>query len=147
VIERRVRSIPPAEMNQAVIDMCFADPSRVSPQRRAEAIEEITRRQQVPWAGDAYVHSLRGLAGAYLKPGPGSLWRLATRITAPTLVIWGRQDRLVDVRLAPRTARVITHSQLLILDGVGHTAQMEVPRIVARAAVALLDEAKLRSGG
>jgi pimeloyl-ACP methyl ester carboxylesterase len=145
VIERRVRSIPADQITQSVLDLCFADPSRVSPQRRAEAIEEATRRQQVPWAGDAYVGSLRGLAGSYLRPGSGSLWRLATRIGVPTLVIWGRQDRLVDVRLAPRTARAIPDSRLLILDGVGHTAQMEVPRIVARAAVAFLDETRLRA--
>jgi pimeloyl-ACP methyl ester carboxylesterase len=96
----------------------------------------------VPWAGDAYVGSLRGLAGSYLRPGNGSLWRLAARITAPTLVLWGREDRLVDARLAPRTARLIPGSRLLVLDGVGHTAQMEVPRIVARAVLAFLRENK-----
>jgi pimeloyl-ACP methyl ester carboxylesterase len=141
-IERRVRSLPADEMTTAVLDMCFADPSRVAPQRRAEAIEETVRRQQVPWAGDAYVGSLRGLAGSYLRPGNGSLWRLAARITAPTLVLWGRQDRIVDARLAPRTARLIPGSRLLVLDGVGHTAQMEVPRIVARAVLAFLRENK-----
>jgi pimeloyl-ACP methyl ester carboxylesterase len=35
---------------------------------------------------------------------------------------------------------VIPDSRLLMLDGVGHVAHMEVPRLVARAVVALLDE-------
>src|SRR5690606_33058222 len=72
--------------------------------------------------------------------GAASLWRLAERVRVPTLVVGGRQDRLVDVRVAPQTARVIPDSRLLMLDGVGHVAQMEVPRLVARAVVALLDE-------
>jgi pimeloyl-ACP methyl ester carboxylesterase len=46
----------------------------------------------------------------------------------------------VDIRVAPQTARLIEDSRLLTLDGVGHVAQMEVPRLVARAVLALLDE-------
>ena len=57
------------------------------------------------------------------------MWRIATRpITSPTLVITGRQDRLVDVRVAPAVARLIPDSRLLVLDRVGHVAQMERPR-------------------
>jgi pimeloyl-ACP methyl ester carboxylesterase len=44
------------------------------------------------------------------------------------------------VRYAPRTARALPDSRLLLLDGVGHTAQMEAPETVARAVLALLDE-------
>ena len=55
-------------------------------------------------------------------------------------MVGGLQDRLVDVRVAPQTARVIPDSRLLMLDGVGHVAQLEVPRLVARAVVGLLAE-------
>jgi pimeloyl-ACP methyl ester carboxylesterase len=72
------------------------------------------------------------------------MWRIAAHITAPTLVIGGRQDRLVDIRVPPTVAKAIPDSRLLILDQVGHVAQMEVPRIVARAAIALLDEVAAR---
>jgi pimeloyl-ACP methyl ester carboxylesterase len=140
-VEQRVRTMPPEQLAQAVLSLCFADIGRIAPQRLAEAVEEAARRQQVPWAAEAYIQSLRGLAGSYLRPGPGSLWRLATRVTAPTLVVWGTNDRLVDPRLAVRTARAISDSRLLMLSGVGHTAQMEVPRILARAAVSFLTEA------
>jgi pimeloyl-ACP methyl ester carboxylesterase len=76
---------------------------------------------------------------AYL-PGSNSLWRLARRVTVPTLVVGGRRDRLVDVRVAPQVARVIPDSRLLMLDSVGHVAQMEEPAAVARAVLDLLDE-------
>lgn len=44
------------------------------------------------------------------------------------------------MRVAPQTARVVPDSRLLMLDGVGHVAQLEVPRLVARAVLGLLAE-------
>jgi pimeloyl-ACP methyl ester carboxylesterase len=136
--------IPPEEMARQVLEACWADTSRVSEQRRAETVEEIKIRYEAAHYADAYVRTLRGLIASFLRaylPGANSLWRIATQITAPTLVICGRQDKLVDVRVSPQVARAIPDSRLLVLDRVGHVAQMEVPRLVARAAIALLDEA------
>jgi pimeloyl-ACP methyl ester carboxylesterase len=113
-------------------------------QRLAEAIEEVQMRYNVPHYLTAYVGTMRGLVSSFVRaylPGSGSLWRMAAHVTAPTLVIGGRQDRLVDVRVAPQVARVIPDSRLLLLDQVGHVAHMEVPHVVARAVLALLDEA------
>jgi pimeloyl-ACP methyl ester carboxylesterase len=141
--ERLMRGVPPEEMAAQVIEACFADTSRVPDQRRREAIEEIRIRYEVTHYAAAYVRSLRGLVSSFLRaylPGANSMWRIAAQIGAPTLVIGGRQDRLVDIRVPPTVAKAIPDSRLLILDGVGHVAQMEVPRIVARGVNALLDE-------
>jgi pimeloyl-ACP methyl ester carboxylesterase len=141
---RRLAAVDPAELTRMVIDACFADTSRFPEQRMAEAMEEARLRYSVPWYMTAYVRSLRGLISSFVRaylPGSGSLWRVAAMVKAPTLVIAGRQDRLVDIRVAPQVARTIPDSRLLIIDGVGHVAQMEVPRLVARAVLALLDEA------
>jgi pimeloyl-ACP methyl ester carboxylesterase len=67
-----------------------------------------------------------------------SAWRELTKIQAPSLVVWGDRDKLVDVRLAPRVARAIPSCRLLVLNDVGHTAQMEEPRLTARAVLGLL---------
>ncbi|BCB86665.1 alpha/beta fold hydrolase [Phytohabitans suffuscus] len=143
---RFLARITPEEMANQIITTCFADPARVSERRRREAIEEIRIRYELDHYVPAYLGSLRGLVSSFLRaylPGSGSLWRIASRITAPTLVIGGRQDQLVDIRVAPAVARAIPDSRLLILDQVGHVAQMEVPRVVARAAVAVLDELRV----
>jgi pimeloyl-ACP methyl ester carboxylesterase len=140
---RQLATIEPAALARLVIEACFADVTRFPEQRMAEAVEEATLRYTVPWYTSAYIRTLRGLVGSFLRaylPGSGSLWRNAARITAPTLVVAGRQDQLVDIRVAPQAARTIPDSRLLILDGVGHVAQMEVPRLVARAVWAMLDE-------
>ena len=140
---RRLAAISPEMLAQQVISACFADPSIVPEQRVIEAVAEISRRYEAPWFLDAYLRTLRGLVGSFLRsylPGANSMWRVAERITAPTLVITGRQDKLVDVRVAPAVAKLITDSRLLVLDNVGHVAQMESPILVARAMAAMLDE-------
>jgi pimeloyl-ACP methyl ester carboxylesterase len=142
---RMLASIPPEQLASRVIEACFADPGRVDGQRLAEAIEDIQLRYTLDHYLSAYVRTMRGLVGSFLRaylPGDQSLWRLAAGVRAPTLVIGGRQDRLVDVRVPRQAAQVIPDSRLLMLDRVGHVAQMEVPRLVARAVVALLEEGR-----
>ena len=142
----RLAAIAPEVLAQQVINACFAHPELVPAQRIQEAVEEVRRRYDAPWYVDAYLRTLRGLVSSFLLsfvPGPNSMWRMARRITAPTLVITGRQDQLVDVRVAPAVAKLITDSRLLVLDKVGHVAQMERPDLVARAELAMLDEVAL----
>lgn len=139
IAERRLMRMTPQERARQIIELCFADPSRIPAQRLAEATEEVARRQELPWVHDALTGSLRGLAAYYLRVGPQGPWRLARGIGVPTLVIWGTEDRLVHAALAPRLARAIPASRLLVLPGIGHTAQLEDPRTTARAVLALLD--------
>jgi pimeloyl-ACP methyl ester carboxylesterase len=140
---RMLAGLGPAGLARQTLDACFADPAAVPAQRFEESVAEAARRLATPWHVDAYLRTLRALVGGFVRaypPGSGSLWRLAARIRVPTLVVWGRQDRLVDVRLAPRVARTIPDARLLVLDNVGHVAQMERPRLVARAVRGLLSE-------
>ncbi|MEV0330169.1 alpha/beta hydrolase [Micromonospora echinospora] len=146
----RLAQLAPELMAQQVLEACIADLTRIGEQRRREALEEIRLRHQTEHHAAAYVRTFRGIVSSFLRsylPGSGSLWRMAAAVRAPTLVIGGRQDRLVDVRVAPQTAQVIPDSRLLMLDA-GHVAQMELPRTVARAVLGLLDDvAQVRDRG
>jgi pimeloyl-ACP methyl ester carboxylesterase len=131
------------EMADQVLTACFGDASKVVPQRRAEAIEEIKLRYTVAHYPKAYLGTMRGLVSSFLRaylPGMNSQWRLAAGITAPTLVVGGMADKLVDARVPAQVAKAIPDSRLLILPGVGHVAQMEVPRVVAQAIVGMLHD-------
>ncbi|WBB79099.1 alpha/beta hydrolase [Micromonospora sp. WMMD882] len=139
----RLARLSPEVMAQQVMEACVADLSRIGEQRRREALEEIRLRHEASHHAAAYLGTFRGIVSSFLRSylrGPDSLWRLAATVRAPTLVVGGQRDRLVDVRVAPQTARVVPDSRLLMLDA-GHVAQMELPRTVARAVLALLDEA------
>ena len=135
--------LTPEAMAEQVLLACFGDTTKVNEQRRAEAIEEIKLRHTVAHYPKAYLGTLRGLVSSFVRaylPGSESQWRLAARITAPTLVIGGMRDELVDPRVPAQVAKAIPDSRLLILPGVGHVAQMEVPRLVARGVVGLLED-------
>ncbi|HEU5129605.1 MAG TPA: alpha/beta fold hydrolase [Glycomyces sp.] len=144
IADRALRSRTPQQVVDDIFLGTWADPSLIHPQRRREAIAEARRRLAVPWHSSTYIRTYRGLMASFFQsfvPGTHSLWRLARQIQAPTLVVWGKQDRVIDVRQAPGTGAALADSRLLILNRVGHVAMMEQPWAVARAMVAMFDEA------
>jgi len=139
--QRRLDALPPERRAAGLIRICFADPSAVPRNRVDEAVAEIARRRELPWSTDAFTAALRALARSYLVLGPRSLWRQAALVQAPTLVVWGAEDKLVPVELAGRTAAAVPDSRLLVLPNVGHVPQLEAPETTARATLALIEDA------
>jgi pimeloyl-ACP methyl ester carboxylesterase len=64
------------------------------------------------------------------RPAP---YEKIASIRKPTLIIWGDQDRLIDVSNAYRFQRDIAASSLLVIPGSGHVPMEESPREVMRA--------------
>lgn len=141
VVGPRVRqalvAMSPRERAMQMIRLCVADPSGISDERIAELTEEYAERATMAWAPQALMSSAMGLFRAWLVPRSRSLWTLAPRLTMPTLVVWGTEDKLVTVRKAPRTASLLPHARLLVLPRTGHVAQMERPVTVARAVLGM----------
>lgn len=54
------------------------------------------------------------------------------RIAVPVSLIWGRRDRLADLRGAAAFLAAVPFSNLEVLDHCGHCPQLEEPRLVAR---------------
>jgi pimeloyl-ACP methyl ester carboxylesterase len=48
-------------------------------------------------------------------------------ITIPTLIVWGREDPLIDASRGVRLHREIPGSRLVVIDGCGHVPQEERP--------------------
>jgi len=115
------------------IDATYADPSRVAPERLAEAAEEVSERDRLPYASDAFLRSLRGLLRSYADLGPQRPWKLAQRVACPTLVIYGRKDPLVDSRTAHRVTKHFRDAHVVVLPDSGHVSQMEHPEFVRAA--------------
>jgi hypothetical protein len=116
---------------QATVDLCFADPSRVSPQRLQEMLTEVAARESQTYVADAFLGSLRGLMGSYLETGESRPWKLAEQIVAPTLVVYGRQDKLVNSKAAHSVTKIFPNAHVALLNDCGHVAQMEHPEEVA----------------
>ncbi|GII93057.1 alpha/beta fold hydrolase [Sinosporangium siamense] len=136
-----LRVLPAEKRINATLAMCYADLARVHPERLREAIEELRRRDALAYAGQALAASARGIVSEYFRRGEDNLWRQAAKIIAPTLVIHGRKDRLVDPRMAARAGRTFPKVRLVLLPNAGHVAQMEFPDLVAREARELIAHA------
>jgi pimeloyl-ACP methyl ester carboxylesterase len=54
-------------------------------------------------------------------------------IHLPTLVIWGRKDRVVPLKLGKRLARDLPNSRLIVIDRCGHVPHEECPATVIAA--------------
>jgi pimeloyl-ACP methyl ester carboxylesterase len=128
---KRMAQIPPERRTDMTINDLFADPSLMHPSRREEAVAEVVRRDRLGYAGDVLIKSGRALVAEYTRPGPGSLWRDAKRVTAPTLVIHGSHDRLVNPVQAAKAARAFRRGRVVVLPRIGHVAMMERPDLVA----------------
>lgn len=50
-------------------------------------------------------------------------------ITAPTLLIWGKEDQITPAFVGERFHELIPHSKLIFLDECGHAAMMEHPKV------------------
>lgn len=127
------------EQIERIVRLCFADPSVVSAARRAEAVAEWAYRASLPWGVSGVHRSTQQLLRSWLVPRSRSLWRLATRVGAPALVVWGMADKLVSVRKAPRTAVALPRGRLLLLPRTGHVPQIERPTSVARAMLGMIE--------
>ncbi|UQX02867.1 alpha/beta hydrolase [Streptomyces sp. RerS4] len=121
------------QRTRGVTDLCYGDPSRVTPEGFAHAVEEMERRMALPYFWEAMTRSSRGIVDAYTLGGQHGLWRQAGRVLAPTLLVYGGRDQLVSYRMARKAASAFRGSRLLCLPEAGHVAMMEYPEVVAAA--------------
>ncbi len=131
--ETRLGSIEPLERARGLGDICFGEPEAITDDDYIALAEEHMWRAALAWSQASTIGSLRALMNSYLRKGRSSFAAAAARVRAPVLVIWGTRDRLVDVRLAPRTVAAFDDAQLLVLAGCGHVPQMEQPLFTAQA--------------
>ena len=128
---RQYQVLPPERRVADVISTCFSDPGLFPRARFTAEVAELTRRDSLGYAAAALVGSVRTLTSEFLRKGRQSAWRDAARITAPSLVIYGSHDRVVDPRNAGRAAHAFKNAKIVVLPRTGHVAQMERPGLVA----------------
>ncbi|MCU1682098.1 MAG: alpha/beta hydrolase [Amycolatopsis sp.] len=136
-VRRRMASMGPRERAMQVIRLCFAEPEAFTESRLTDLSEEHSARAGLTWAAPALARSTFAIFRAWGARGSASLWRTASTVTVPTLVVWGIHDRVISVRRAARTARTLPHGRLLVLPRTGHVAQMERPIAVAKAVLGM----------
>ena len=101
----------------------------------AEFVRETCDINRTPNAWDAMYWMQRGLHFDFALP---DVTRIKS-VAVPTLIVWGRDDQVVDVQTAARFQNDIAGSKLVVIDDAGHMVHEEKPDAVNRAITSFLD--------
>ncbi len=110
----------------------YRDPTPFA--RDAAWVKEICDINRTPNARDAFYWMQRALHFDYAIPDVSRI----KSVVVPTLIIWGRDDRAVNVLTATRFHQDIGGSQLVIINNAGHAVHEEKPDAVNRAITSFL---------
>ena len=99
---------------------------------------DLAFKQRVT-AGDGYTVSQ--ILGSMIR-GEDVLDGQLGAIEKPTLILWGRDDKLIPVSFAARFNKEINASQLRIIDGCGHMPHVECAEKFNHALLQFLGEAE-----
>jgi len=118
-------ALEPAEMRQRL----FRDPTSEAARRLFGDTDNekaaAAARVRLAWA--------MGTTGKFIWPIPDKgLKKRIHRITAPTLLLWGKEDRLVPPVYADEFTRRLPGARLQMVDEAGHAPHLEQPETVAR---------------
>ena len=115
-------------------DLTFHDTQRVpeyaqlyphdpSPAEREQAVQNREMAVRLTWK--PYMHDPR-------------LPALLARVTAPTRIVWGRQDQIIPVECGTLYHQAIHGSELVVIEQCGHAPHLEKPGEFVRIAMDFL---------
>src|SRR5919108_2202353 len=115
-------------------DMIVHDPATVpewaelfgrAPSPRDVELADRNREMTARLAWKPYMHNPR-------------LPRVLPRVSNPTLIVWGREDRIVPVECGEQYRRLLPNATLTVLERCGHLAPVEQPDAFARLVLGFL---------
>jgi pimeloyl-ACP methyl ester carboxylesterase len=116
---------------QRSMEDMFCDKSKLTP----ELVEEVWADMKSPEHRRAVLRNAQYLA----KADPG-FPDMLEKIAAPTLIVWGEDDRIVPPVDAQKFSILIKYADVLLLKKCGHVAPVEKGEALADAMVSFLGE-------
>jgi pimeloyl-ACP methyl ester carboxylesterase len=119
-----LRASPSRAMTRWFMRRTVADPALVTD----DAVETFFAHSSAPGASAAFLAALRAQCTLFgqRRSVTGPIVESLPRLRAPTLVVWGRQDRIVPAAHA-EVARAIPGAEVEIYDPCGHLPMYERP--------------------
>lgn len=62
------------------------------------------------------------------------------KMSKPTYLLWGAADNIVPIKIAQEMQKIIKNSQLITIDGLGHLAHIENPRLFSGLLTKILND-------
>ena len=113
---------------QRLLELCFADPSRADPAMVTASIALASQRQGEPGRERAFLAASRSLLRVTGRRR--RYWEMMAGVRVPVLLFGGDADRLVPVAAIRQAGARNPQWDTVVLAGVGHTPQLEVPDVV-----------------
>lgn len=115
-----LKVFPAQAMVRGSLELSFHDVSKVP----EDAVRKYGAVAAMPGAQHALVQTARQIMPRDTK----SLTDAYSGIEVPTLILWGRHDRIVPLGVGRRLNRAIPNSRLEIIEACGHLPQEERPK-------------------
>jgi pimeloyl-ACP methyl ester carboxylesterase len=108
--------------------------------------KKITREQidayARPIAATGGRHALLETAKQIIPKNYDELIKKYPRITVPTLIIWGRQDKVIPLLIGRMLDDALPDSELVVIERTAHIPQEETPEAVIPLVLKFLQEQK-----
>src|SRR5439155_859752 len=121
-----------------------ADPASVPPDVVAAHVALARERQRMPWAQPAFLEAARSILAVLARRR--EVQAMVRRITAPTLLVQGTEDRLVPLAASRALATLQPDWRLAVFERVGHVPQLEAPERFVATVAGWLDDAGRSTG-
>ncbi|MFP5306992.1 MAG: alpha/beta fold hydrolase [Gammaproteobacteria bacterium] len=112
--------IDKVENFEQVLDLVMADPPFLPYSVKKVLAERAVRN-----------HALHSRIFLQLHNESQALQEIAPQVQAPSLIVWGEDDRVLDISGARILDQLLPRSQLIVMPGIGHLPMLEAPRRVA----------------
>jgi pimeloyl-ACP methyl ester carboxylesterase len=112
---------------EAVVRGVFFDPRRAPASLAHYYLRQVKNRR---WR-TGFLRTVRGTMQHRVRD-------LLPQVTQPTLLVVGREDRIVNPRQAIAAAPLLPNGTLVVLPGCGHAPQIEVPGTINRMVMEFL---------
>jgi pimeloyl-ACP methyl ester carboxylesterase len=119
LINLGVYLVPSRFAVRTILRKAYYDPSKIT--------EEQIAAYTAPIAAPGGKHALRETGRQLVPANFEQLIKRYKDITVPTLIIWGRQDKIIPLKVGELLNRDIANSTLKIIERCGHAPQEEKP--------------------
>lgn len=100
----------------------------------------VVEQYAEPFREPGAEHATLTTARQLIPPDLGELSERYATIQLPTLLIWGREDKIVPLYIGQQLAFSLPHSELVVLDQCGHVPPEEKPMETVNAILRFLDK-------
>lgn len=127
VMRHRHARKSPRELYDETLRLILSDPDGVRPAIREVGLEAAEHGRELSWRLASFVTAAESMMAQLIGPGRGRVQRAVATIEAPTLLLWGLDDRLVGRAVIDGLLARRPDWDCHVWEDVGHVPMIEVP--------------------